>query len=631
MESRKENRDDDKMLRMIADNYPSYFSVVENDWTVGYTGGKEFAKLGMNPNDFIGLKLEDVFGDHTPFIKEQYLKAFNGEEVTFELFHNDQYQLYHVTPLPDENGAIKRVLAVVENITDRKQSEESLRKSEEKYRLLFNTMLDGFALHEMIYDDHGNPIDYTFLEINPAFEKMTGLRADTVIGMNILDVLPDTEPYWIISYGNVAATGEAIRFENYSRELKKWFEVFAYSPGPGKFATIFIDITERKEAEEALRESEERFRQLAENINEVLYLFDPIDDRFLYVSPAFETMWQIPLDEIYEDPLVFTYAVHPDDQPAFFEAVRKEQEEQVYFNLVFRIVRKDSSTRWIWSRNFPVYDDKGEVYRVVGIADDITDVKKAEEIAITSQKMAGIGALAAGMAHEINSPLQIITGISERLSRQISGDQIEKNQFLADVNNIEKNSWRIANIVRSLLTYSRPSVDQLERCDINTIVEDTLLLIEHQLRSWSNITIQKDFVEDLPLIHCDGNSITQVLINLITNGADAMPDGGWITIHTGYDPEKEQLVIKVSDTGSGIPEEIQAKIFDPFFTTKEIGQGTGLGLSIVHGIIQAHQGEINVSSSTNNGTTFTIHLPKETPLTPTFKEKDLPLGRFDEG
>jgi two-component system, NtrC family, sensor kinase len=153
------------------------------------------------------------------------------------------------------------------------------------------------------------------------------------------------------------------------------------------------------------------------------------------------------------------------------------------------------------------------------------------------------------------------------------------------------------------------------------------LLIEHQLKSWSSISIAKELAADLPLVHCDSNTITQVIINLLENARDAMPAGGWIKISTESSPENGQVILHISDSGDGMPAEVKARIFDPFFTTKDIGKGTGLGLSIVHGIVEAHGGQIAVESDPGKGSTFTIRFPKEPP--PLVVSNDAPAGRFD--
>lgn len=173
-------------------------------------------------------------------------------------------------------------------------------------------------------------------------------------------------------------------------------------------------------------------------------------------------------------------------------------------------------------------------------------------------------------------------------------------------------------------------MDEAEAGNLVEIIHKTLLLIEHQLLSWSNIRIEKDLAVDLPPIMCDRNSIMQVLINLLTNAADAMPHGGKIIIRTRYDANNERIMLQVADTGEGIPEKNLSKIFDPFFTTKDVGEGTGLGLSIVMSIIQAHGGEVRVDSEPGQGAMFTVSLPEKPPEMPVSIKNGDGSGRFDE-
>lgn len=241
---------------------------------------------------------------------------------------------------------------------------------------------------------------------------------------------------------------------------------------------------------------------------------------------------------------------------------------------------------------------------------DITERKKMENMLLASQKFADLGTLAAGIAHELNSPLQVITGVSESLLNRLNDGEVDLENCRTNLNMINRNGWRCAHIIRSLITYARPKVDQIEPNDINELINNTLLLIEHQLKSWKNIHIITELGEKIPPLICDRNQIIQVIINLLVNARDAMPGGGQITVRSWYDSENKHIKLQVSDNGSGIPKEIADRIFDPFFTTKSIGQGTGLGLSIVKGIVKAHDGKISVESDPHVGTIFTLIFPE---------------------
>jgi len=242
---------------------------------------------------------------------------------------------------------------------------------------------------------------------------------------------------------------------------------------------------------------------------------------------------------------------------------------------------------------------------------------------VVADKLAGLGTLAAGIAHEINSPLQIITGKSESLKRRLERDQLDLDNLDSDLESINRNGWRVARIVRSLLDYAHPISGEIEQFEINALISDTLLLIEHQLRTWSNITVMTDLASDLPPLYCSGEEVSRLLINLLTNARDAMPDGGEVAIRTCRNQADDGIILEIADNGQGIPEEALPNIFNPFFTTKAVGQGTGLGLFIVHGIVQSLGGEISVTSQVDKGTTFTVSLPPD-PL----PAADIKHGRY---
>lgn len=235
---------------------------------------------------------------------------------------------------------------------------------------------------------------------------------------------------------------------------------------------------------------------------------------------------------------------------------------------------------------------------------------------MAAKKLAELGTLAAGTAHEINSPLQVITGMSDNLLQRLAQAEPDLNRFRRGLEIIHRNGWRCAEIVRSLRTYAHASATQIEPNDLNTIIKDMLLLIEHQLKSWSGIDIITHLSPEMPPLACDRNQITQVLINLLTNARDAMPEGGEIIIRSDYDRDLGQHLLQITDTGQGIPEATRMKIFDPFFTTKQVGKGTGLGLSIVAGIVRAHGGKIEVESNPGQGASFTLSFPETDQLTP---------------
>jgi signal transduction histidine kinase len=272
----------------------------------------------------------------------------------------------------------------------------------------------------------------------------------------------------------------------------------------------------------------------------------------------------------------------------------------------------------------------GDARYSVGLKTDITERKQTQAWIVNTQKLADLGTLAAGVAHELNSPLQVITGVSESLQRRAEQNNLPSDYLQRNLEVVRRNGWRCAEIVRSLHTYARASGGQLAPADLNALIHDTLLLMEHQLQSWSNVAIETDLADDLPELCCDRNQIVQVLINLLTNARDAMPEGGVITLQTWFDAPAHTLALQVTDTGTGMPEAVRSKIFDPFFTTKPIGKGTGLGLSIVAGIVRAYGGAISVDSQEGRGTTFTVQFPVQPPMADRANGATPGLGRFDQ-
>ena len=236
---------------------------------------------------------------------------------------------------------------------------------------------------------------------------------------------------------------------------------------------------------------------------------------------------------------------------------------------------------------------------------------------IQSQKMAGLGTLAGGMAHEINSPLQVIIGDSQEIQAAMKAERLDRDEIARAAERIYSRGWRIAKIVRSLQEYARSSPAQFAAAPLNTLVREALVLLEYQLSVWGNLQVLTELADPLPDLLCDRNQIIQVVLNLVSNARDAMPDGGAITLRTGLDTQGQRLSLTVSDSGPGVPEAIRARIFDPFFTTKPLGQGTGLGLSIAHGIMRAHGGEIGVASRPGLGAAFTLYFPLNAPATET--------------
>jgi len=296
-----------------------------------------------------------------------------------------------------------------------------------------------------------------------------------------------------------------------------------------------------------------------------------------------------------------------------FKKVMAGEEEEVedYENM---ILTKSGEERIIAWRNTTLTDEKGNIIGTLSSGEDITKRKQTEEELIQSEKLASLGQLAASVVHEVNNPLAGIMVYVKLFLKKYKEGKIQSESTEGQLLKIEKELDRTTRIIRNLLDFARQSEPSMRPIEINKVIDAALLLVGNQI-NLENIILEKLLDPDLPLVMADFDKIQQVLINIILNAIQAMPDGGNLAVITSAargikidDTLKDTVKIDIRDTGIGIPKENLNKLFNPFFTTKEKGKGVGLGLSVVHGIIGKHKGKIDVKSEANVGTTFTIYL-----------------------
>jgi PAS domain S-box-containing protein len=394
---------------------------------------------------------------------------------------------------------------------------------------------------------------------------------------------------------------------------------------------IFI---KHRRFEEALHVSEERFRSLVENANDIIYSFNS-QGEFTYISPKASDITGYKAEEIIGR--TFFENMHPEDKAealGWFQSGFQGDDSGMGFE--FRMKHKDGSLRWFQTRSSHITDESGNLLEIIGIAHDITQLKKAYEDLeeanrhiketqtqlVQSEKMASLGMLVAGIAHEINTPIGVVGSMHDTLIRSIDKlkKQVEKAchegteerkrleatlQSIDEANQIIKSGAdRVTTIVRRLRSFARLDEAELKTADIHEGLEDTLTLIHHEIKH--DITVKKDY-GDIPPIACYPGKLNQVFLNILVNARQAIRGKGEITIRTFAEGGK--VHVEIGDTGSGIPKENLAKVFDPGFTTKGVGVGTGLGLSICYQIILDHRGTITVESEHGKGTTFFITIP----------------------
>jgi two-component system cell cycle sensor histidine kinase/response regulator CckA len=361
-----------------------------------------------------------------------------------------------------------------------------------------------------------------------------------------------------------------------------------------------------------LRKSEIRFHDLADNIREIISIFEPNLANQIYISPGYETVWERSRESLYADPQSWMEAVHPEDLPR----VVKAMESLETFNEDFRIVRRNGDHRWVRSRCTPIRNENGDTVRVIAFVEDITDWKRLETQLIQSQKMDAVGRLAGGIAHDFNNLLTVINGYSALLSERVDlADDIHE-----DLKSIRKAGDRAAALTAQLLAFSRKAMMQSKIIDLNEAIAGVEPMLRRLIRE--NVELVT-FLNGEPMnVKADPSQLEQVIMNLVINARDAIESAGTVTIETGrvrFDAETARLhgnsepgeyaMMAVSDTGRGMSRETQERIFEPFFTTKELGQGTGLGLATVYGIVKQSGGSIWVYSEEGSGTTFRIYFP----------------------
>jgi len=486
------------------------------------------------------------------------------------------------------------------------------------FEMFFERMIDGFAYHKIVLNKVGKPVDYVFLQVNSAFEKMTGLKRDKILGKRVTEVLKGIEndpSDWIGIYGRVAITGKPVEFENFAKPLDKWFKVSAFSPEKGFFVTLFEDITKSKNAEDKLKK-----------INEQLE--DRVAKRTLEVSMERQRLYNV-----LETLPAYVVLLDKDYKVPFANKVFRDQFGESHgrrcYDFLFKrnspcdncetykVLVNNKPHRWEWTgpngRDYDIYDfpfveeDGSTLVLEMGV--DITERKRAEKRARETadklkdtERLAAIGATAGMVGHDIRNPLQGITSDIYLARTELASipNSKEKKNVLESLNEIEKNIEYINKIVQDLQDYARPLNPTTEENDLKQIIER---IISKNVVP-KNVKVKVKIPDSARKIHADSYYLNRILYNLVNNSIQAMPEGGSLAIQARK--EGKYIVIAVVDTGVGIPKENQAKMFTPMFTTKSKGQG--FGLPVVKRMVDSLGGFVTFESQEGKGTTFTIHL-----------------------
>lgn len=381
---------------------------------------------------------------------------------------------------------------------------------------------------------------------------------------------------------------------------------------PVQLAGFWIDITSRVVAEQALAESEERLRQVTDNIGAIFYMVGADDGVLHYVSAAYEKIWGRSRESVLEDPRSFLDAVHPDDLERLKKTLNRRGSGD--YEQTFRIIRPDGTVRWIRDRSFPVTNEHGEVYRITGVAIDVTDRMRAREehhqylsdLAHVT-RLSTMGEMASGLAHEINQPLGAIANFAQGSIERLKQRDQPDPDMMESLEQISRQATRAGELVRHMRDLVKKGVSERTRVDLNRLVQDAVQLTLPEATA-ARVKIIQHLEDSLPVAWVDRIQVDQVLINLIRNAIESMGDEQDRTVTVTTEAKGDgQVRVSVADTGQGAPPEVADRIFDPFFTTKK--SGLGMGLTICRSIVEHHGGAITMAPGNEGGARFSFTLP----------------------
>jgi PAS domain S-box-containing protein len=527
--------------------------------------------------------------------------------------------------LAETSRGVRKGYAYLKDITERKKFERDLKGSEEKLRRLFERVRHGLFIsskegrfldcNQALLDMLGYSSKEEFLKIdiardlyvNPEDRKLLKERTERD------GFVRDMEVEFKKKNGDkitVLLTGHPINNEE--------GEVIGYEG-------INLDITERKRIEDELREANEFFMNLIESSVDGIIAADMKGNIFIFNKgaeilsgyKAEEVIGKIHITQIY--PAGIAKEIMKRLRSPDYGGAGKLLPTQ------FNVVNKEGEEIPIQISAALIYNGAGQEAASVGIFTDLRSrllmEKKLQEThlqLVSSEKMASLGKLAAGIAHEINNPLGGILIYSSLMMEDLP----EEDPKRGDLARIVQEAGRCKEIVKSLLEFARQTEPKKEPTDINRAINDGLFFLVNQAL-FHNIRIVKNLDPFLPFVRGNSGQLKQVFMNIIVNAAEAVHGNGILTITTSPSPDRKTVWIEFSDTGEGIPEENLSRIFDPFFTTKDVGKGTGLGLATSYGIVQDHGGTINVRSKVGLGTSFIIELPIQPQTQPILEGQSL--------
>ncbi|MDB5916993.1 MAG: domain S-box [Massilia sp.] len=603
--------------------------------------------LGERHGHALGCPMGAVWPEIWPEFYPVVRRAYDGEAtfsenmpVTLERngFPEQAWFMFSYSPLRGAGGLVEGVLCVCAETTQQVMEKTSLHRSEARWRELFENMQEGFFVAEAVRDDGGAMVDFRFIEVNPAFGGQTGLDPVTSIGRHAHDIIPGMPQSLVDTYARVLDTGEANHFEVQVPAIGRVFDARARRISSERFSVLFLEVSARVAADEALRASEQRFRTLAQAMPDQMWTataegkLNWFNDRVFDYSG--DTFAQLAGDACGR-------LVHPDDFTACYrdwqQALTKGQPYQSHF----RLRRADGVYRWFRVRGLPVPNDSGIGNIWVGINTDVQDQydandalqrmndtlelrvaeRSAELEAVhsalrQSQKLEAVGKLTGGVAHDFNNVLQIIGGNLQLLRPVVGADQIGRARLNGAIAGVERG----AKLSSQLLAFARKQPLAPAVIDPGSLVRELGDMLVRT--TGEQIDLETDIAAGLWNTLVDPHQLENSLLNLVINARDAMAGAGRLIIEVanasvdGAQARKlgaapgDYVRLAVSDSGSGMSEEVLQHALEPFFTTKPEGHGTGLGLSMVYGFVTQSGGHLTIDSAAGAGTTVSVYLPR---------------------
>ncbi|MBL1179119.1 PAS domain S-box protein [Pantanalinema sp. GBBB05] len=558
---------------------------------------RDYGEAPAGYRAYLGVPLRtpagDVIGTICSFHRQP--RTFNADEVQLvQLFAEraataiDNYQLYQ------QQQQINAQLQT--EIQERQEAEQALRESETRFRALVEQSVDAIY----VIDPTGQ-----FLDANPRALENLGYTREELRTLSAPDVQKRLPPGGFAAAWQRMVAGEIVVVDGiHQRKDGSTFPVEVRGGvvewGKRQVAlAIARDITERKQAEAKLRQSEEQLRQIAENLEQVFWI-SSADGQPIYISPAFEKVWRQPIANWYNDPDFRWKVIHPDDRDRVYDAYYHGCSS--HFDEEYRMICPNGSVRIIRDQAFPIRDEAAQIYRIAGIAEDITERKRAEQEMLKAiASLAEVGELAAMIVHEIRNPLTtVLMGLNSFKRLELPAAQRER--LLLSLEEAE----RLSNLLKEILLYAKPQTLQRSPLELNQFITESLEAIR-TMPFALNRRIELRLSPHPVTILGDRDKLKQVFINLLGNACDAITEGETVTWVVTPDDVNHQVAVQVHNGGTPIAVEILPKLTKPFYTTK--ATGTGLGLAIVKRIVQSHDGDLIITSSPEAGTWVNVRLP----------------------